>query len=807
MKEYEFQNGGYDIKINRLDTPYPWVNFLTNTRLSAMISQAGGGYLWYKDPCRFRLTRYRYNTLPTDTPGFYLYIKEKNGRAWCPTFNPMYDRETKRYTVHRSGETVYYAVNGGTEAILSFFIPPNQDTLIWELTLKNTAGEDREYDVFAYAELSQYNWMSEQVFGYYWQHMLSTRFEPEHEFLYYHFNMAGDDHKKATYPLVYFASDRKIKSFSGDRDAFVGDYRSEADPVAIEKGILGGEEINSGNGAAALHVEADCKAGGSTTLHFFLGAEQGALADFSGAMARTAASVKALRNKEYVAQQRRELEESYKKHFSHYICSIPDKTAERQINYWGPLNALQFSLFHQTPQPSAPGIRGIGARDKVQALMPMVFRAPKRVKDSFLFVLSVQYINGAISHNINGIMHEYAKIGAYKTSDIKSDDHLWLPFLAYSVVAENDLSVLDIQVGYRDLDGKPTEYTESVWQHLMRIADFTQSNRGEHGLPLMFDGDWNDIISKFSHKGRGESVFAGEQYVTALRKLIELADAGGKTDDKIILEGYLAEQLENLEKYAYNGKWWYRCFNDEGEPIGAEGDIFGKLWLNPQSWAVISNTGTKEQQASGMRAVENTLDTGYGLTLLYPGFKTYPEVSDPFSPYNPGTGENGAIFCHAHTWAIIAEAKRGNAEKAWKFYCDLLPSNLVDRLGIDTYKSDPFGWVSNIVGPENKKHGWGNVIRHSGTSSWMNIAATQYLLGVRTTVSGLKLDPCVPADWKEFSVVRDYLGCRVNITFKNHDGHTKGIRCAEIDGVRYECNVIPRATFEGKKEVSIIAIM
>ncbi len=807
MKTYEFLNNGYDVKINRQDLPYPWVNYLTNTRLTAMVSQAAGGFLWYREPTKFRLTRYRYNTLPTDTPGFYVYIKEKGGQVWCPTFNPMYDKETKRYTVHRPGETVYYATHGDIEAVLSFYIPPNQDTLIWELTLENKSGEDKDFDIFAYAELSQYDWNSEQSFGYYWQHMLSTRFDAENEMLYYHFNFAKDEFRKKYAPIVYFASDRKVKGFCGDRDAFVGNYRSEADPVAIERSELGGEEINSGNGAAALHVEASCKAGEKSETHFFLGAEAGALVDFPRAMASCIASVKALRQREFLAEQKRELNKAYEKHFSHYLCSIPDKVAERQINYWGPLNAMQFSLFHQTPQPSAPGVRSIGARDKLQALMPMVYRAPEEIKENFLFLLACQYTNGAISHNIRGAMMLWAEPGAYNRKHIKSDDLLWIPFLAYSVACETDTSFLDREIPYHDLNGKPTEEKESVWKHLMRVVGFTQSNLGEHGLPLMLDGDWNDIISKFSHKGRGESVFAAEQYVAALRKLIELADATGRAEDKALLEKYMAEQLANLDKYAHNGKWWYRCFNDEGEPIGAEGDLFGKLWLNPQSWAVISETGTKEQRDRAMEAVENTLDTGYGIMLLYPGFKTYPEVSEPFSPYNPGTGENGAIFCHAHTWAIIAEAKRGNAEKAWKFYNDLIPHNLNERLGTAVYQSDPFGWVSNIVGPENKKHGWGNVIRHTGTSSWMNIAATQYLLGVRTILAGVKLDPCVPADWKEFSVQRDYLGCRVNITFKNPDGRTKGIRFAEADGVTYEGNIIPRAVFEGKKEINIVATM
>ena len=807
MNTYEFLNGGYDVRINRHDLPYPWVNYLTNTRLTAMVSQAGGGFLWYKDPCKFRITRYRYNQLPTDTPGFYIYIKENGGDAWCPTFNPMYDKETKRHTVHRPGETVYYATHGDTEARLSFYIPPDQDTLIWELTLEDKGEGEKSFEIFAYAELSQYDWSSEQSFGYYWQHMLSTRYDEENEMLYYHYNYAKDQYRHDVAPLVYFASDARIEGFSGDRDAFVGNYRSEACPLAVETGELGGEEINSGNGAAALKVIKTCKASGSVTVRFFLGAEEGALVDFAKAYAGAVASVKALRQPEYVAEQRRALERRYAEHFAHYRCTIPDKVAERQINIWGPLNAMQFSLFHQTPQPSAPGVRSIGARDKLQALMPMVFRSPEEVKENFLFLLARQYTNGSISHNIRGAMMSWAEPGAYNRTNIKSDDLLWIPFLAYSVASETDTSFLDREIGYYGLDGKPSDEIESVWKHLMRVVGFTEDNLGEHGLPLMLDGDWNDIIKKFSYKGRGESVFAAEQYVAALRKLIELSEATGRDSDGTVLRGYLEKQIRAINDRAYSGKWWYRCFNDEGEPIGAEGDTFGKLWLNPQSWAVIAEVGTMEERDGAMEAVENTLDTGYGNMLLYPGFKTYPQVKAPFSPYNPGTGENGAIFCHAHTWAIIAEAKRGNAEKAWKFYNDLIPSNLCDRLGIETYKSDPFGWVSNIVGPENKKHGWGNVIRHTGTSSWMNIAATQYLLGVRTVLSGVKLDPCVPADWKEFSVERDYLGCRMNITFRNPDGALKGIRYALVDGKRYEGNILPRELFEGKASVNIEAIM
>ncbi len=807
MKDFEFVNGGREVRIDRMDTPYPWVNYLTNTKLSAMISQAGGGFLWYKSPHKLRITRYRYHQLPTDTPGFYIYIKEGNGDIWCPTFHPMRDSATERHAVHRAGESIFVATHGDTEARLSLFIPPSVNALVWELTLYNRSEKKRKYAVYAYSELSQFAWGSELNFGYYWQHMLHTRFDAEDQVLLYMFNNASDDYHKKTAPLVWFACDGTVKGFCGDRDAFVGNYRSEEAPIALEHDSLKNEEIDSGEPCAALQTELLCSSGAAETVRFFLGVEEGALVDYAGTLKRVKQTAKELRRPQAVDALRTELYDRYAAHFSKFVCTIPQKDIERQINIWGPLNALQFSLFHQTPQPSAPGTRMIGARDKLQALMPMVQRNAEGVTESFLFMLANQYENGAIAHNIDGYMNEWSRPGKFNRAGLKSDDHLWAPYLAYAIAAESNTDFLERTIPFFSEDGKTVTQPFTAWEHLMRLIEWTQSNLGEHGLPLMLDGDWNDIISKFSHRGKGESVFAAQQYAVALDKMIELADATGRGEDAERMRTYKSSIEESLRRFAWNGAWWYRCFDDDGTPIGAEDDTFGKLWLNPQSWAVISGIGSEEQFDSAFAAVEARLDTGYGLKLLDPGFQTYPDVAEPFSPYNPGTGENGAIFCHAHAWAILAEAKRGNAEKAWKYYYDLLPSRLHEFLGTDTYKSDPYGWVSNIVGPENSKHGWGNVIRLTGTSVWMNIAATQYLLGVRTRLDGIKLDPCIPADWEEYRVERDYLGCRLYIHFRNPDHVTHGVKQIEVDGVRQEGNVLKKELFAQKLRSDITVIL
>jgi cellobiose phosphorylase len=408
MSDYKFKNNGMDIDIKRMDLPYPWVNYLTNTNLSAMISQAGGGFLWHKSPVKLRITRYRYHQAPPDTPGFFVYIKEENGEVWCPTFQPFRDKKTERYSTHRPGETLFYAQRGDTRAVLSFFIPPDIDTLIWELTLTNESDVQKKYEVYAYTELAQFDWSLEQSLGYYWQHMLRTKYDAEREILFYTFNFVKDPfyHKHA--PLVYFASDLPVKSFCGDRDAFIGNYRSEAEPIALERDTLGNEEIWSGNPCAVLQTEMVCGERESKTAHFFLGTSEGALVDHAAATERAIDTVKDLRSDGFVANQRDIMRARYDAHFSHFTCDIPDKDIQRQINIWGPLNAFQFSLFHQTPQPSAPGIRAIGARDKFQALMPISYRDAEAAKRGLLFMLSVQYENGCIRHDINGYMHEFA---------------------------------------------------------------------------------------------------------------------------------------------------------------------------------------------------------------------------------------------------------------------------------------------------------------------------------------------------------------------------------------------------------------
>lgn len=800
MQDYIFDDEKRSIKINRLDLPSPWINYISNGNLHGFVSQAGGGMLWLgDDPSKCRLTRYRHYNIPIDSPGFYIYIREKDGTVWSPAFRPLVGKADNLSAEHFPGKTVFYAEKDGTQAKLTLFIAPDYDTCIWNLEF--CSSEDKNFDVFAYMEFSQYNFLNEVTNGYYWRHMLKTWFDEKSGSVQYLYHRDVPDPENV--PLVYFASDRKIESYSGDRDAFLGNYRSEDNPISVERGYCGNETLSSGEPCGALHIKIECKKEVSEKASFFVGVKPGGMINVNNIKTEIYSELKQLRTETVRIEQERKLDMQWEEFLNKFKCDIPDKAAQRQINIWGPVASVHTARYSRSINATAPGTRGMGYRDTCQDMLAITYRNADAAEKILLHLLRHQYASGNAVH---GIPDKDNPNGGDVV--IRCDDHLWPIFLAYSLLAETgDFSLLKKRVPYLAENNISENGEGNIWEHLLKAVHFTQNNLGSHGLPLTYGGDWNDIIFKFSTEGRGESVFAAQQYVRTLEMMLEVAQYIGDVKAEDMLKRYIEKQRENILQYCWNGKWWNRCFDDNGNPIGCENNEYGKIWLNSQTWSVISNSGTREMQRKAMDAVNKMLDTGVGLMKLAPGFETWPEVTDPFSGYNPGTGENGAVFCHAHTWAIIAEAILGNAERAWKYYNDLVPHNAIQKLGIERYKAEPYTWCSNIVGYPNNKQGWGNISHISGTVAWMNVAATQYLLGIRPVIGGIVFDPCIPSEWNGFEVNRLYRGCMLNIKVDNSLHTQKGVKKFEVDGVVYNGNYMSETFVRDKKEINIYVIM
>lgn len=765
---FTFDDANQAVRILRPDAPQPWINYLSNGTFHAFVSQAGGGFAWWKSPTLLRLTRYRQYNLPLDSPGFYVYIRHADGTTWSPTWRPCETPLDRWEATHQPGRTTFVAEKNGIAATLRLFVAPEFDALLWRLQLENRGSTPEGLDVFAYTELSQLNWSGESPWGYYCKLQLRTWFDQPSDAVNYLFH--GDSPRNEIVPLVFLASDRPVASYSGSRNDFVGDYRSERNPVDVERGICGNTTISCGEPAAVLHSRLMLTEGQAEEVQYVLGIAPGALTDLADAEVERDRILTTLRQPGAFDRQEELVASWWRQHLEVLQCSVPAEDVQRQINIWSPVNSVHTGRYSRAVNTAAPGIRGVGFRDTCQDMLAIAYRRPAWAQQTFLFLLTQQYRAGHTVH------YTYPEEKQTPTVGIRSDNHLWLPLVAWAILGETgDLSLLEQPAAYLAEDHTSADGEGSVWEHLLAAMRFTENNLGAHRIPLTFHSDWNDIIGRFNKSGRGETVFAGMQYVLCLRRLIEIARLAGRPEIPW-LRGCLKRQEEALLACAWDGVWWRRGFDDNGQPVGSALNECGQIFLNPQSWAVLSSLGSTEQQQSGMNAAHTQLDTGLGLKILSPSFQSWDSEGREQIGYGAGCGENGAIFCHANTWAIIAEAILGRGDRAWSYFRQLIPANAMQKAGIHRYRAEPYAWVSNIVGPDNERFGWANVEQITGTAPWMDVAATQYLLGVRPTPAGLVIDPCLPPEWRECRVQRLFRGCDLDIRVLNPDGQMKGVR-------------------------------
>jgi cellobiose phosphorylase len=769
---FQFDDQNRAIRIARFDTPQAWINYLSNGRFHAFVSQAGGGFAWWHSPVCLRLTRYRQYNLPIDSPGFYVYIRHADGTYWSPSQRPCETKLDHFEACHQPGITTFTASKRQVQARLSLFVPPDYDALVWELELTNLGHQPQELDAFAYVEYSQLAWEPENKWGYYCKLQLRTWYDAQSQSTNYLYH--GGSARPYEAPVVFLASDRQVASYSGSRNQFVGDYRSERNPLAVERGHCGNDSIDCGEAAGALQNRLLLSPGETVRLHYYLGVGPGALVDLPKAEIERDRVLTALRMPQILDEQKAKREAWWKEHFDAYQCQVPDPVVERQINTWNVVNSVTTGRYSRSVNTMAPGIRGIGFRDSCQDMLAIAYRRPDWATDMLCFLLSQQYRDGHVVH------YAYPEEKAPPTTSVHSDNHLWTPLVAYAILSETgDYSLLERRIGYLAPDHVSEDGAGTLWEHLVQAMRFTENNRGRHGLPLTFHSDWNDIIGRFNQRGEGETVFAAMQYVLCLRQLCEIAEHVGKPELAFLRE-CLERQTSSLLACAWDGAWWRRAFDDDGNPVGSLSCEAGQLFLNPQSWAVLSSLGTKEQQRRGLDAAREQLLTEVGLKLLNPSFAAWCEPGGPKTGYGPGCGENGAIFCHANTWAIMAEALLGNADRAWEYFTQVIPYNAMRKVGIERYRAEPYAWVSNIVGPDNNRFGWANVEQITGTAPWMDIAATQYLLGIRPTLEGLLVDPCIPGDWRGYRVTRQYRGTTLLIDVRNESGAGMGVKSTSV---------------------------
>lgn len=765
---YQFDDTNNEIIFYRHDMPSPWMNYLTNGEFFTMMSQAGGCLSWYKSPQIWRIGKYNFYNLPIDGNGLFIYVKDfSTGKVWNPTFMPCGEKTDSWHSAHGLGYTRFSAEKDGLKVELKCFVAED-NVLICNLILQSN--EDRNVQVFACQEMGLMQYLREVQWQCYVKNSNNVLYDNKNDALIYEYFPDGQPRPDET-PFVYFTSDRKSVSYSGVRQDFIGYYRDFKNPVAVENGRCPNTELRGGEALFSLSFDFALQAGKREEINVYLGT-------YSRQENPDEVFAK-IKSKNYARHAFSCLQDAWNKRLSRFHVDIPDQSSQRMMNVWNPLQALvNFYVCREISFYATGTVRGVGVRDASQDVLGMILYDIQAAKSKIKLIMSQQYNCGKTVH------YFYPEEKSPALISDRSDNHLWMIYAVYQIVMEEgNTNFLNEIVEYYD-GGRG-----SVWEHLNRAIQFTVQNLGADGLPLMLGSDWNDMLSNVCKEGKGESVFVSQMLVLACKQMKELSSIYGQSDtdyDKVI-----EAQEKILNSFCWDGEWFIRAVTDEGVKLGKRGDKCAEIWINSQTWAVISESTTKEKGLSAMKAVMEKLDSGYGLMKLYPPLqRNYPSRENELTFAQPGIGENGGVFCHANTWAIIAQCMLGNNEQAYQIYKELIPDGIIEKFGVDGYNAEPYIYSSNIRAPMALSAGQAGVSWLSGTAAWMTIATQQYMFGLKPKMEGLEILPCIPNEWNRAKVKRIFRGCEYDITIDNSRGVGNSVREIYVNGKRVDDNVI-----------------
>jgi len=765
-----FSKDNLEYIITRPDTPTPWINYLGNSEYCAMISNTAGGYSFHIDPRNRRITRYRYNSLPIDRPGRYIYIRDsKTGEYWSPTWQPTLTKLDRYECRHGLGYTKFSSSFSGIDSDVTYFVPVDHNLEIWTLTLKNTSSEDVYLKILSYSEFSLWDATRDQNDLQSIQFVGISRYN-EGVILYHFFDESTG--------YAFFASSEKIESYDCNRECFIGKYRDESNPEAVERGGCSRSEAIGGNPIAATCSSVSLKPMESKTIIYVQG------------VAREKSEVKSLVAK-FIDKGNVDSEfQKLRGHWSSYLGKMNVETEDSDfntmVNVWNQYQCRvtfdwsRYVSFYET------GIgRGMGFRDCCQDILGVVHAFPERVRQRIIDLAKVQFENGRVYHIYFPLTGEggfpyYVK----KDMPFFSDDHLWLILAVAEYVKETgDFSIIGEEVSF--VEGPAA----TIYEHMQQSISFAQSKMGNHSLPLLGTADWNDPLSIPGPNNAAESVFAAMLLHKALLELAELSNESGMSREAQEYLDLAKKTKNHLNKITWDGNWYIRAFDDSGEPIGSKNCEEGRIFLNTQSWSVLSGIAVNARGQKSMDSVKEYLDTKHGLALLAPTYSRYHSEIGALTSYAPGLKENGSIWSHANAWAIIAECMLGRGNQAYEYYKKLAPParNSIAEIR----KSEPYVYAQTIAGVDHPSFGEAKQSWLTGTAAWMMKAATNWIVGVRPQYHGLLIDPCVPTSWRSFRMTRQFRGTIYDIVFSNPKSVSKGIEDIHVDGRPFETNLLP----------------
>ena len=798
MKYGHFDDERREYVITEAATPLPWSNYLGSEGFFALCSNTAGGYAFYRDARLRRITRYRYNNAPLDSEGFRVYIRD-GGTVWNPGWQPVQTPLDGYVCRHGLGYTVIEGRKSGVTAVQTLFVPQGDDCLLVHLRLENGSGAEKRLQVFPYVEFCLWDAMDDSTN---FQRNFSTGEVEVCGAAIYH----KTEYRERRDHYAFFWADRVPDGFDTAREAFLGAYGSAARPAAVFGGGCTGSIAHGWQPVAAQQFDLTLAPGGQAELIFGLGYAENAREEKWAApgvlnKTRAEAMMKRYSSSEAVFSALEALRSHWEGLLSSCHVTSSDAKLDRMVNIWNQYQCMvTFNMSRSASMFESGMGRGMGFRDSCQDLLGFVHMIPERARQRLLDIAATQMPDGSAYHQYQPL----TKKGNLAVGSGFNDDPLWLIAGTDAYLRETgDWSILDEPV---DFDNDPAQ-ARPLLEHLRRSFGFTRSHAGPHGLPLIGRADWNDCLNlncfsdapgeSFQTTGPSagpvaESVFIAGMFVKYGRAWADILRHLGRGEEAAAAEADVEAMERAVLTAGWDGAWFRRAYDAEGRVVGGRDCDEGRIFIEPQGMCVMAGIGVRSGEAAqALRSVEELLDTPYGIVLLQPAYTRYRLELGEISSYPPGYKENAGIFCHCNPWIACAEAALGHGGRAFEVYRRITPAYIEEAS--DVHRTEPYVYSQMIAGRDAPGFGEAKNSWLTGTAAWSFVCVSQAILGIRPELDGLRIDPCVPADCRGFTVLRRFRGALYRIRVDNAAGVQHGVRRLAVNGRELRGGLIPPA--------------
>jgi cellobiose phosphorylase len=816
MRYGYFDDDRREYVITQPDTPLPWINYLGTESHFGTVSNTAGGFSWHQDARLRRLTRYRYNNVPGDAGGRYLYVRDDvTGEYWSPSWQPVRTALDAYECRHGLSYTTISSARAGIAAKTVYFVPRGENLEVWRVAVTNDRDTAATLSLFSSVEFALWD-AQDDATNY--QRNYSTGEVEVVDGVIYH----KTEYRERRDHFAYFACSEPLAGFDTQREAFLGPYRGFDEPLGVERGELTDSVAHGWSPHGAQHVRLTLEPGESKEVIFLLGYwENPRDAKFSSPgvidKSRVRPVIERWLRPETVRDGLAELRAYWDGLLSVLHADTPDTDTNRMASIWNTYQCLvTFNLSRSVSSYETGISRGMGFRDSCQDLLGAVQLDGPRARQRIIDLAATQFASG-------GAYHQYQPLTKTGNDAIGSgfnDDPLWLVLGVAAYLKETgDATILDVTVPFSDA-GEATLYG-----HLERSVQYTLDRIGPHGLPLIGRADWNDCLNlncfsgtpgesfqttENQSGGQAESVFIAGLFTLAARELAGIAACTGRASEADAYRADAEKMAVATAEHGWDGEWFLRAYDHFGNPVGSARNAEGQIFLEPQGMCVMAGIGTDDPGPvstadRALASVRDRLATPHGIMLLQPAFTTYHVELGEISTYPPGYKENASVFCHTNPWVMIAAAMTGDGDAAFDYYRRINPSAR-EAIG-DLHRCEPYVYAQMIAGRDAPTHGEAKNSWLTGTAAWNYVAVTQWILGIRPELDGLRIDPVIPSAWPGFTATRRFRGATYEITVRRagtlDSGMAEGAG-VRVDGTQVVGTVLPLAAAGATVRVEVV---